>query len=107
MINQETKTTHYNYRGTGFQRTHKGHWIFDEPPSSCNAWERYGTNEETEAISDSTLDTEQALEIMHKMIDRNLAGHVVYNGDLRYRDSRFSSWRPPRTSTIVQAPRQR
>jgi len=78
---------HYSYRGIGFQRTAKGHWIFDSPPSSGNAWERYATNEEAAAFCDTATDPERALATMRKMVDRNLAGTVIYTGDLRFREA--------------------
>ena len=73
------------YRGIGFKRTGKGYWFFDAPPPCGNAWQRYGTDEETEAISDTAIGVEAALPIMHRMIDRMLDKRIVFTGDLRYR----------------------
>ncbi len=75
----------FNYRGVGFQRTSKGYWFFDEPPPCGNAWQRYGTDEETRAISDVAISVEAALLIMHRMIDRMLEKRIVFKGDLRHR----------------------
>lgn len=81
----DCSSSSFVYRGIGFKRTGKGYWFFDSPPPCGNAWERYGTDEETEAISDTTISIEAALSIMHRMIDRMLEKRIVYTGDLRYR----------------------
>lgn len=75
------------YRGVSYQRTVKGYWFFDNIPPCGNAWERYGTDEETHAISDNTTSIEAAIPIMHRMIDRMLDKRVIYKGDLRYRQA--------------------
>lgn len=75
----------FSYRGIGFQRTSKGYWFFDSLPPCGNAWQRYGTDEETKAISDVAISVQPALSIMHRMVDRALSRNVVYQGDLRYR----------------------
>lgn len=85
MASRNSEAEHYTYLGIGFQRTAKGHWLFDEPPSSCDSWSRYATDEEAAAFNDLTTDSEQGLATMHKMIDRYVVGQIIYSGDLRYR----------------------
>lgn len=81
----DCSSSFYSYRGIGFHRTSKGYWFFDTIPSCGNAWSRYATDEEAVAISDNGISEEQALGIMHRMIDRKLSVQMVYKGDLRYR----------------------
>jgi hypothetical protein len=75
----------FEYRGVVFRRTAKGYWFFDDLPMDGNAWERYGTDEEVELISRTDLDQDLAGSICRRMVDRMLAGSLVYKGDLRYR----------------------
>ena len=78
--------SYYAYRGIGFQRTTKGHWLFDGPPPTCEAWSRYATDEDLAAFNDHSTCTNEAIERIHGMIDRYLSGQMVYKGDLRYRN---------------------
>jgi hypothetical protein len=84
----DSSPSFFFYRGFNFQRTSKGHWFFDGLPPCCNAWQRYGTDEEVEAISETSIGIDEGVAIMHKMIDRALAGQMVFAGDLCYRQVR-------------------
>ena len=75
----------FEYRGVVFRRTATGYWLFDSVPYPGGSWERYGTDEEVLFMSSNDLDQDVAESVCRRMVDRMLAGRVIYDGDLRYR----------------------
>lgn len=75
----------FEYRGVVFRRSSSGYWLFDSVPYPGCSWERYGTDEEVLLMGRNDLDQDLAESICRRMVDRMLAGQVVYDGDLRFR----------------------
>lgn len=78
----------FSFRGTRFERTPKGYWIFDAPPLRGGYWDRYFTDDELKVLADKSLPAERGERIMREAINRHESGNVMYSGDIRYRGSK-------------------